>query len=40
MAAKKNEEERIRQLEELTPELPEDFEDWCAKKIVESGNLL
>lgn len=32
-AVRENEEERIRQLEELTPELPEDFEDWCAKKL-------
>ena len=32
-AVRENEEERIRKLEELTPELPEDFEDWCAKKL-------
>lgn len=32
-AVRENEEERIRQLEELTPGLPEDFKDWCAKKL-------
>lgn len=33
VAVRENEEERIRQLEELTPELPEDFEEWCARKL-------
>lgn len=31
-AAKKSEEERIKELEDMTPELPEDFEKWCGNK--------
>lgn len=31
-AVRENEEERIRQLEELTPELPKNFKEWCGEK--------
>lgn len=31
-AVKKSEEERIQELEELTPELPENFREWCGEK--------
>lgn len=31
-AAKKSKEERIKELEDMTPELPEDFEKWCGNK--------
>ena len=30
--AVKNREERIKELEDMTPELPEDFEKWCGNK--------
>ena len=31
-AVRKSEEERIKELEDMTPELPEDFKEWCGKK--------
>ena len=31
-AVKKTEEERIKELEELTPELPKNFKEWCGEK--------
>ena len=31
-AVKKTEKERIKELEELTPELPKNFKEWCGEK--------
>ena len=33
-AVKKTEEERIKELGELTPELPKNFKEWCGEKFL------